>query len=245
MIQQYFRELLLEMKDEAGSNIKDEKYDFMLDNSYEDETLEELTAAVIMMARILSADDNAASEPSYNAKAVSEKIMAGIPEHDSNALLCHEFMILKMLALNVQKNEMLRNELEKSSSDSKDIQANLLKRIKILENDFKRLQAQTKTQVDSVVKEKEIIKLEYQKLFNSIKATRTQHQKEIDELIKHVNQKTYAYADVRAQNQDLLMTIFELKNKLKTVDKGKNVNTKFDKSETSGTLLCVTLLPKT
>nr|GEV61371.1 integrase, catalytic region, zinc finger, CCHC-type, peptidase aspartic, catalytic [Tanacetum cinerariifolium] len=34
-------------------------------------------------------------------------------------------------------------ELKKSSSDSKDIQANLLKRIKILENDFKRSQAQS------------------------------------------------------------------------------------------------------
>ncbi|GKC50880.1 integrase, catalytic region, zinc finger, CCHC-type containing protein [Tanacetum coccineum] len=52
-----------------------------------------------------------------------------------------------------------------------------------------------KTQVDYVVKERENIKLEYQKLFNSIKATRTQHQKELDELIEHVNQKTYAYAD--------------------------------------------------
>ncbi|GKE34543.1 hypothetical protein Tco_1453865 [Tanacetum coccineum] len=78
-----------------------------------------------------------------------------------------------------------------------------------------------KTQVDSVVKERENIKLKYQKLFNSIKATRTQHQKELDELIGHVNQKTYAYADVRAQNQDLLMTISKLKNKLKTIDKGK------------------------
>ncbi|GKC91569.1 hypothetical protein Tco_1152218 [Tanacetum coccineum] len=38
--------MLLAMKDEAGSNLKDEKNDFMLDNSYRDETLEELTAAV-------------------------------------------------------------------------------------------------------------------------------------------------------------------------------------------------------
>ncbi|GJY47522.1 putative ribonuclease H-like domain-containing protein [Tanacetum coccineum] len=75
-----------------------------------------------------------------------------------------------------------------------------------------------KTQVDYVVKERENIKLKYQKLFNSIKATKTQHEKELDELIEHVNQKTYAYAD--------------------------NVNTKFDKSETSGTLLYVTPLPK-
>ncbi|GJU15485.1 hypothetical protein Tco_1143451 [Tanacetum coccineum] len=177
-----------------------------------------------------------------------------------------------------KKNELLKTKLEKSSSDSKDIQANLLKRIKILENDFKRSQAQSiyfelklqhqkekmacdvswksrlstlndenvllKSQVDSVVKERENTKLEYQKLFNSIKATRTQHQKELDELIKHVNQKTYAYVDVRSQNQDLLMIISELKNKIKTIKKGKNVNTKFDKYETSGTLLCVTPLPK-
>ncbi|GKD41069.1 hypothetical protein Tco_1261276 [Tanacetum coccineum] len=116
-----------------------------------------------------------------------------------------------------EKNEMLKAELEKSSSDSKDIQANLLKRIKILENYFKRSQAQT---------------------------ARTQHQKELDELIEHVNQNTYAYADVHAHDQDLLITIYELKNKLQTVDKGWTVNTKFDKSETSGTLLCVTPLPK-
>ncbi|GJV93131.1 hypothetical protein Tco_1540944 [Tanacetum coccineum] len=132
------------------------------------------------------------------------------------------------------KNDLLKDELAKSSNDSKDIQANLLTRIKILENDFKRSQAQSidfelklqhqkykmacdvswksklstlndenvllKTQVESVVQERENVKLEYQKLFSSIKATRTQHKKEIDELIEHVNQKTYAYADVHAQN---------------------------------------------
>ncbi|GJS56892.1 hypothetical protein Tco_0651676 [Tanacetum coccineum] len=42
--------------------------EFMMQN----ETLEELTVAVIMMARIQSADDNTASEPSYDAKAISE-----------------------------------------------------------------------------------------------------------------------------------------------------------------------------
>ncbi|GJT93399.1 hypothetical protein Tco_1082244 [Tanacetum coccineum] len=59
-----------------------------------------------------------------------------------------------------------------------------------------------KTQLDYVVKERENIKLEYQKLFNSIKATRNQHQKELDELIEHVNQKTYAYADVRVESSN-------------------------------------------
>ncbi|GJT49814.1 hypothetical protein Tco_0975971 [Tanacetum coccineum] len=43
---------------------------------------------------------------------------------------------------------------------------------------------------------------------------------------------------------DLLMIIYKLKNKIKTIEKEKNVNTKFDKSETSGTLLYITRLPK-
>nr|GEX30274.1 hypothetical protein [Tanacetum cinerariifolium] len=64
--------MLIAMKNEAGSNLKDEENDFMLDNSYGDKTLEELTAAVIMMARIHLADDNAVSEPPYDAKAISE-----------------------------------------------------------------------------------------------------------------------------------------------------------------------------
>ncbi|GJS69666.1 hypothetical protein Tco_0702507 [Tanacetum coccineum] len=179
-----------------------------------------------------------------------------------------------LLSVEQQNHELLKVELEKSASDSKDIQANLLKRIKILENDFQRSQAQSiefelelqhqkekmacdvswkaklstlhdenmllKQKVESTVQERENIKLEFQNLFNSIKATRAQHQNEINEMFEDVTQNTYAYADVRAQNQDLLMTISELKSKLQMIDKGKHVNTKFDKSETLGQLLCVT-----
>ncbi|GJV50844.1 integrase, catalytic region, zinc finger, CCHC-type containing protein [Tanacetum coccineum] len=173
-------------------------------------------------------------EQKVDGKSSKENILQKEIDQLLEVSLTSEIQNCVLISVAKQKNEMLNAEHGKSSSDSKDIQANLLKRIKILENDFKRSQAQ----------KRENIKLEYKKLFNSIKATRTQHQKELDELIELVNQKTYAYADVRAQNQDHLITISELKNKLKTVDKGKNVNTKFDKSETSGTLLCVTSLPK-
>ncbi|GKC19839.1 hypothetical protein Tco_1021989 [Tanacetum coccineum] len=154
-----------------------------------------------------------------------------------------------LLSVEQQQHELLKVELEKSSvvniarrpifttleksaSDSREIQANLLKRIKILENDFQRAQAQSiafelklqhqkekmdcdvfwkaklstlhdenvllKHQVESTVKEQENIKLEFQRLFNSIKATRAQHQNEINEMFEDVTQKTYAYADVRA-----------------------------------------------
>ncbi|GKA16926.1 retrovirus-related pol polyprotein from transposon TNT 1-94 [Tanacetum coccineum] len=60
------------MKDEARSILKDEENDFLLDNSYGEETMEELTAAVMLMARIQLAIGNAETVPSYDAKAVSE-----------------------------------------------------------------------------------------------------------------------------------------------------------------------------
>ncbi|GJU00901.1 retrovirus-related pol polyprotein from transposon TNT 1-94 [Tanacetum coccineum] len=204
-------------------------------------------------------------------KSPTENILQNEIDRLLEVSLTSEIQDCVLLSVEKQKNELLKDELEKSSSDSKDIQANLIKRIKILENNFKRSQAQSiefelklqhqkekmacdvswksklstlndenvLTQVKFVVQERKNIKLEFQKLFNSIKVTRTQNQKEVDELIEHVNQKTYAYANVRAQNQDLLMAISELKNTLSTIEKGKHVNTKFDKSKTLGKLVCV------
>ncbi|GJZ37869.1 retrovirus-related pol polyprotein from transposon TNT 1-94 [Tanacetum coccineum] len=98
--------------------------------------------------------------------------------------------------------------------------------------------------VQSLIKERDNVKIEYQKLFDSIKKTRSQTQKEMDELIVHVSEKTYAYGAIRAENQDLLSTISELKTRLEKVEKGKSVNTKFDKTNGSQSLLCVTPLNK-
>ncbi|GJX71505.1 retrovirus-related pol polyprotein from transposon TNT 1-94 [Tanacetum coccineum] len=69
----YFREqMLLAMKDEAGSNLNNEENDFMLDTSFDDDTMEELSVAVMLMAQIQPTDGNAETVPSYDAKAVSE-----------------------------------------------------------------------------------------------------------------------------------------------------------------------------
>ncbi|GKC34852.1 hypothetical protein Tco_1047236, partial [Tanacetum coccineum] len=49
----YSREqMLLALKDKAEANLDNEENDFMLDNAYADNTLEELNATVIMMAHI-------------------------------------------------------------------------------------------------------------------------------------------------------------------------------------------------
>ncbi|GJQ90912.1 hypothetical protein Tco_0002051 [Tanacetum coccineum] len=71
----YFREqMLLAMKDEAESNLNNKENDLMLDTSYGEETMEELTSAVMLMARIQPTDGNAKTMPSYDAKAISEVI---------------------------------------------------------------------------------------------------------------------------------------------------------------------------
>ncbi|GJW92670.1 zinc finger, CCHC-type containing protein, partial [Tanacetum coccineum] len=74
--------------------------------------------------------------------------------------------------------------------------------------------------VQSLTKERDNVKLEYQKLFNSIKNTRSQTQTEMDELIAHVSEKTYAYGAIHAENQNLLFTISELKTRLANAEKG-------------------------
>nr|GEY46687.1 hypothetical protein [Tanacetum cinerariifolium] len=55
-------------------------------------------------------------------------------------------------------------------------------------------------QVQSLIKEHDNVKAKYQKLFDSIKKTWSQTQKEIDELIAHVFEKTYAYGAIRDEN---------------------------------------------
>ncbi|GKB32537.1 hypothetical protein Tco_0871938 [Tanacetum coccineum] len=82
-------------------------------------------------------------EQKVKEKSPKEKILQNKIDRLLQVSLTSEIRDCMLIFVEKQKNEMLRNELEKSSSDSKDIQANLLKRIKILENDFKRSQAQS------------------------------------------------------------------------------------------------------
>nr|GEV99895.1 hypothetical protein [Tanacetum cinerariifolium] len=171
----------------------------------------------------------------------------GTSEHDSTAH--DEYREIQMLAYNVQREAENQNQLSNELKQQKDLLQRELETFKDRVKTSKESKSSStlhdenvlvKHQVESTVNERENIKLEYERLFNSAKATRAQHKKEINEMFEYVTQKTYAYAEVRAQNQDLLMTISKLKSKLKMIDNGKHVNTKFEKSETLGQLLCVT-----
>ncbi|GJS51987.1 hypothetical protein Tco_0625349 [Tanacetum coccineum] len=138
-------------------------------------------------------------EQKVNEKSPTEILLQNEIDRLLEVFLTSEIRDCVLLSVEQQKHELLKVELEKSSSDSRDIQANLLKRIKILENDFQRSQAQSiafelklqhqkekmacdvswkaklstlhdenvllKHQVESAVKERENIKLEFQRPF--------------------------------------------------------------------------------
>nr|GEW70904.1 hypothetical protein [Tanacetum cinerariifolium] len=59
-------------KDEARVHLNEEDNDFMLDNAYEYNTLEELNAAVIMIKRIQTIDNMSDAKPNYDTKFISE-----------------------------------------------------------------------------------------------------------------------------------------------------------------------------
>ncbi|GJS87473.1 hypothetical protein Tco_0770109 [Tanacetum coccineum] len=83
----YFREqMLLAMKDEAGSHLSNEENDFMLDNAYGEESLDELTASVMLMARLQPANGNTDTMPSYDEKAVSQLAKKAFQERENRYL---------------------------------------------------------------------------------------------------------------------------------------------------------------
>nr|GEV04270.1 copia protein [Tanacetum cinerariifolium] len=212
----YFREqMLLSMKDEAGSNLNNEENNFMFNTSYE-EGLKELTAAVMLMARIQLADKNVETVPSYDATAVSQVHVS--------------FKVHEQVSHGKRKTIIQTTDYDQMDSN-------------IIFDDLFTGNNGGTSEHDSTVHDKyrEIKMLAYnvqrEAENQKLKATRAKHQKEINEMFEDDTQKTYAFAKVRAQNQDLLMTIFELKSKLKTIDNGKHVNTEFDISKPLGKLL--------
>ncbi|GKB15081.1 hypothetical protein Tco_0849004 [Tanacetum coccineum] len=341
------------MKDEAGGNLNEEENDFMLDNHYGDDSLEELNATIIMMECIQPAENNDDAEPKHDAKTISEVNVSQInpigrmsservhentnhakfkidintsnddqidssiifddsyvenngreDEHDSNA---HDQSVtLESLIQNVQKEaknqRSLNNELKKQKSALQKELETCKEWVKILEKQpvkswnykeaYEELEREYIVDLEDkfsahdriVYKMGQSIQtihmlgekpnkvydpflkagLGYQNLKRLKKAIKAQPKMyngerfqstkliidlpdyeetlEDAEEIENVNQKTYAYADVRAKNQDLLMTISELKAKL--IAQAKNMNTKFDKSATLEKLDCVTPLNK-
>ncbi|GJR35200.1 hypothetical protein Tco_1210884 [Tanacetum coccineum] len=79
-------QMLLATKDKVGVHLDEEENDFMLDNAYGDNTLEDLNAPVIIMAHIQPTDDKSDTEPTYDTEIINYvKNNSGQAEHDTNA----------------------------------------------------------------------------------------------------------------------------------------------------------------
>ncbi|GJS17986.1 retrovirus-related pol polyprotein from transposon TNT 1-94 [Tanacetum coccineum] len=75
----YLREqMLLAVKNEAVSHLSNEENDFMLDNAYGEESLDELTASIMLMAPLQPADRNTDTVPSYDQKGYDDQIDSSI-----------------------------------------------------------------------------------------------------------------------------------------------------------------------
>nr|GEV16770.1 integrase, catalytic region, zinc finger, CCHC-type, peptidase aspartic, catalytic [Tanacetum cinerariifolium] len=322
----FWEQMLLVTKDEAGVHIDEKENDFMIDNAYRYNTLDELNASVIMMEHLQPIDDKSDAKPTYDAEFISEvnasqvDIINGLlsksdheqchheklktiihtsiddqidsdiifddpyvhnnsgqVKHDTNAYdqSHHDFeSLINNVQVEAEKQLQMNIELKRQKALLKRELETCKEWVKVFENkseqslDYKEayeeLQNEMNVEKEQLFNEKEEIRKEFLKtqdeilkikskadsfkkafkLFNSIKATRVQHQQEVNELVEIVNQKTYAYGDMRATNQDPLMTISKLKAKIKNAKNGKNVNTKFDKSTTLEKLICVTPLNK-
>nr|GEX03685.1 hypothetical protein [Tanacetum cinerariifolium] len=116
----YFREQMCPaMKYEARSNLPNEENDFMLDTLYGEDTLEELTAAVMLMARLQSANDNAENVPSYDAKVISE-VNSSSKVHEQKIMEARMDTI-QMLAYNVQREAENKKRLDDELKKQKDL----------------------------------------------------------------------------------------------------------------------------
>ncbi|GJT84559.1 hypothetical protein Tco_1066276 [Tanacetum coccineum] len=92
---------------------------------------EELIAEVQEMLNIFKS-----MEQKVNAKSPTEILLQKVVDRVLEVSLTSEIRDCVLLSAAQQKHDLLKDELEKSSNDFKEIQANLLNRIKILENNF-------------------------------------------------------------------------------------------------------------
>nr|GEY08337.1 integrase, catalytic region, zinc finger, CCHC-type, peptidase aspartic, catalytic [Tanacetum cinerariifolium] len=153
--------MLLATKDEVGVHLDDEENDFMLDNTYRDNTLKELNAAVIMMARIQPTDDKSDAKPTYDVEFISKvKEFQNKPEQSSGYKEAYEELKNEM---NVEKEQLLNEkeeiheELLKTQDETLKLkqESRLTTKDKMIQLDYAKLNAlygsfvpQTKTLVE-------------------------------------------------------------------------------------------------
>ncbi|GJT01749.1 hypothetical protein Tco_0822918 [Tanacetum coccineum] len=106
----------VDIKDEAGGTLNGEENDFMLDNAYGNDTLEELTDAIIMMAHIQPTNDNGNAEPKYDVDANHAKLNT-VNTSDDDQIDSNNISDDPYVENNEAKNQQtINNELKKQKA---------------------------------------------------------------------------------------------------------------------------------
>nr|GEV91298.1 Gag-Pol polyprotein [Tanacetum cinerariifolium] len=275
----YFREqMLLAIKDEARSNLNAEENDFNLNNSFEDETLEEITAVKELLQKELETCKEWVK--TFESKTIQCSKYKETGEELEREIRADKATIERILKEKDKiesdffkiKNEkiIIQQETQLGKKDFKERENRYLDDIVDLEEKLtglgyqnpihlkKAIAAQPKMYHDEMLynTKLKINSPDSKETLENAEESRLKMRKKMAELEKSSSDSNDIQANLlkrikilendfkRSLAQNLLMTISELKNKIKTIEKGKELNTEFDKSETSGTLLCVTALPK-
>ncbi|GJT46281.1 retrovirus-related pol polyprotein from transposon TNT 1-94 [Tanacetum coccineum] len=224
----YFREqMLLAMKDEVGGNLNKEENDFMLDNAYGDDTLEELNAAVIMMARIQPAENKDDDKPKHDAETINEvnvsqiKPISGmrfesVHEHTNHVKLktviniSNDDQIDSSIIFNdlyVDNNALLQKELETCKERVKTLEKKPVQSSNYKEayEELEREIRVDKDKIDNLIKEKDKIQDEFFQLENA--TIRIRHETEL-------SKKAF-----KARENKYLEDIVDLEEKLSSHDR--------------------------
>ncbi|GJU55077.1 retrovirus-related pol polyprotein from transposon TNT 1-94 [Tanacetum coccineum] len=224
---EFFRKLfqrdIKEMKDVFESTESElceikKQNDFLKDQLLEASLRHEVEISVLLNHECVDNSLHAEIEQiKKNSIEIQEGLQAKIKILEKDVQRCQKQSVDFELKLQHEK-EKHKWESTLNNKNTNPLDYSWISKMEKLENENVSLEFQ----VQSLIKERDNVKLEYQKLFDSIKKTRSQSQKEMDELIEHVSEKTYAYGVIRAENQNLLSTISKLKTRVESVEKGMN-----------------------
>nr|GEU99080.1 hypothetical protein [Tanacetum cinerariifolium] len=221
-------------KDEAGSNLNNEENDFILDNAYGEETLDELTALVMLMARIQPADGNVETVPSYDTKTISQvnvsskangqvsHVMSKTIIHTSDDDQIDSSITFDDPPYNVQREaknkkhlndelkkqkDLLQQELETFKDRVKSFESKTIQCLKYKEtcDDLERELRNDKDTIDQLLKEKDKIQSNFLKIKNE------------KLIIQHETQ--LAKKDFKDQENRYLEDIVDLEEKLSSHDR--------------------------
>ncbi|GJQ93074.1 hypothetical protein Tco_0004213 [Tanacetum coccineum] len=245
--------MLLATKDEDGIHLDKEENDFMLMIASRVELLEELIASVIMMAHIQHTDNDSDVETTYDSDFLSNVNGRQVKHaHDAHDQRFDDFeSLIKNVQVEAENQCMVNKEMKrKNALITKELDTQTIRLwTNIIQEDFsKEVQGMLnvfesmETEVDKTSKKHEILQNDFDRLLEATLATKVrncivhyveqiENEKLRDEIEKISNDSK--------DNQDLLMIISKIKAMLKAVEKGKNMDTKFDKSSVLGKLVAM------